>query len=134
MVENNKIRFDYLWRYLKNKIPFVNVSISKYYLGKTDLNIDDFEKRLIEKGYQYNYFSYTEKGQVSNMRKLYINIVNGIEEIRQVHIRLFSDNSIYVHDELAYEHDAIGHIKAKTLQRPNINDEHEIVRILKIKV
>lgn len=133
MIKNNKIRFDYLWRYLKNKIPFVNVSISKYYLGKTDLNIDEFEKRLIEKGYQYNYFSYTEKGQVSNMRKLYINIVNGIEEIRQIHIRLFNDNNIYVHDELAYEHDAIGHIKAKTLQRPNINDEHEIVRILKIK-
>lgn len=134
MLKNNKIRFDYLWRMIKNKIPFVNVPISKYYLGKTDLNIDEFEKRLIEKGYQYNYFSYTEKGQVSNMRKLYINIVNGIEEIRQVHVRLFNDNNIYVHDELAYEHDAIGHIKAKTLQRPNINDEHEIVRILKIKV
>ena len=133
MLKNNKIRFDYLWRMIKNKIPFVNVPISKYYLGKTDLNIDEFEKRLIEKGYQYNYFSYTEKGQVSNMRKLYINIVNGIEEIRQVHIRLFNDNNIYVHDELAYEHDAIGHIKAKTLQRPNINDEHEIVRILKTK-
>ena len=115
MLKNNKIRFDYLWRMIKNKIPFVNVSISKYYLGKTDLNIDEFEKRLIEKGYQYNYFSYTEKGQVSNMRKLYINIVNGIEEIRQIHIRLFNDNNIYVHDELAYEHDAIGHIKAKTL-------------------
>lgn len=134
MIKNNRIRFDYLWRMIKNKIPFVNVAISKYYLGKTDLNIDEFEKRLIAKGYQYNYFSYTEKGQVSNMRKLYINIVNGIEEIRQVHIRLFSDNSIYIHDELAYEHDAIGHIKAKTLQRPNINDEHEIVKILKIKV
>ena len=133
MIKNNKIRFDYLWRIIKNKIPFVNVPISKYYLGKTDLNIDEFEKRLIEKGYQYNYFSYTEKGQVSNMRKLYINIVNRIEEIRQVHIRLFNDNNIYVHDELAYEHDAIGHIKAKTLQRPNVNDEHEIVRILKIK-
>lgn len=133
MLKNNKIRFDYLWRYLKNKIPFVNVSISKYYLGRTIFEVDDFERILIEKGYQYNYFSYTEKGQISNMRKLYINIVNGIEEIRQVHIRLFNDNSIYVHDELAYEHDAIGHIKAKTLQRPNINDEHEIVKILKIK-
>ena len=133
MLKNNKIRFDYLWRYLKNKIPFVNVSISKYYLGRTIFEVDDFERILIEKGYQYNYFSYTEKGQISNMRKLYINIVNGIEEIRQVHIRLFNDNNIYVHDELAYEHDAIGHIKAKTLQRPNINDEHEIVKILKIK-
>lgn len=133
MIYNNRIRFDYLWRMIKNKIPFINVPISRYYLGKTDLNIDEFEKRLIEKGYQYNYFNYTEKGQVSNMRKLYINIVNEIEEIRQVHVRLFNDNNIYVHDELAYEHDAIGHIKAKTLQRPNVNDEHEIVRILKIK-
>lgn len=134
MLKNNRIRFDYLWRMIKNKIPFVNVPVSRYYLGRTDLNIDEFEKRLIEKGYQYNYFSYTEKGQVSNMRKLYINIVNGIDEIRQVHVRLFNNNNIYVHDELAYEHDAIGHIKAKTLQRPNINDEHEIVRILKIKI
>jgi len=133
MIKNNKIRFDYLWRMIKNKIPFVNVPISRYYLGKTNLNIDEFEKILIEKGYQYNYFSYTEKGQVSNMMKLYINIVNGIEKIRQVHVRLFNDNSIYVHDELAYEYDALGHVKAKTLQRPNINDEHEIVDILKIK-
>lgn len=134
MIENNRIRFDYLWRMIKNKIPFMNVPVSKYHLGRTIFKVDDFEKILIEKGYQYNYFSYTEKGQISNMRKLYINIVSGIEEIRQVHIRLFKNSSIYVHDELAYEYDALGHVKMKTLQRPNINDEHEIVKILKIKV
>lgn len=133
MIYDNRIRFDYLWRMIKNKIPFVNVPVSKYYLGRTIFKVIDFEKILIEKSYQYNYFSYTEKGQVSNMRKLYINVVNRNEEIRQIHIRLFKNGSIYVHDELAYEYDALGHIKAKTLQRPNVNDEHEIVRILKIK-
>lgn len=134
MIINNRIRFSHLWRIIKNKIPFVNVSKTRYHIGKTDISVNKFENKLIGASYQYNYFSYTEKGQISNMRRLYIEIVNGYEEIRQVHVRLFDDGSIYAHDELAYEYDALGHVKAKTLKRINTVDEQELVKILNIKV
>ena len=134
MIKNNRIRFNYLWRMIKNKIPFVNVPISKWYIGTSDISIEKFESLLISESYQYNYFSYTEKGQVSNMRKLYIEVVNGNEEIRQIHIRLFKDGTIYIHDELSYEYDALGHIKAKTIQRINSEIEHKLIKLLKIMV
>jgi hypothetical protein len=68
---------------------------------------------MIGIGYQYNYFSYTEDGQISNMRKLYMDGTT----IRQRHVRLFNDGCVYAHDELAYEHDAIGHTNAVTLDK-----------------
>ena len=130
MIYNNRIRFSHLWRMIKNKIPIINVPKSEWYLGKCTLNIEEFEKKLIGASYQYNYFSYTEKGQVSNMRKLYIEVVNGNDEIRQIHVRLFDDGTIYAHDELAYEYDAIGHIKAKTLRRINVITEQRLIGLL----
>ena len=134
MIYDNRIRFDYLWRFIKNKIPFVNVPISKWYIGKTDISIKKFESLLIGKAFQYNYFSYTEKGQVSNMRKLYIECINGDEEIRQIHLRLFKDGSIYAHDELAYEYDALGHVNTKSLKRINSINEHDLIKLLSILV
>jgi hypothetical protein len=74
--------------------------------------VQEFERRMISIGYQYNYFSFTERGQLTNMRKLYI--LNG--EVRQKHIRLFDDGQVYAHDELAYEFDALGHVNGRTLR------------------
>ena len=134
MMLNMKIKFSHVWRLIKNRIPFVNVPISKWYVGESNINIEKFESLLIGKSYQYNYFSYTEKGQVSNMRKLYIEIVNGYDEIRQIHVRLFKDGSIYAHDELAYEYDALGHVNTESLKRINSTIEHDLIRLLSIMV
>ena len=129
-----KIKFSHLWRLIKNRIPFVNVPVSKWYIGKSDISIEKFELLLIGKAFQYNYFSYTEKGQVSNMRKLYTEFINGDEEIRQIHVRLFKDGSIYAHDELAYEYDALGHVNTKSLKRINSIDEHDLIKLLSIMI
>ena len=129
-----KIKFSHLWRLIKNRIPFVNVPVSKWYIGKSDISIEKFELLLIGKAFQYNYFSYTEKEQVSNMRKLYTEFINGDEEIRQIHVRLFKDGSIYAHDELAYEYDALGHVNTESLKRINSTIEHDLIRLLSIMV
>jgi len=114
----NRIDFSRLWRCLKSRIPFLCRERSGYRIRMDELvDVDEsyiqaFERKMIGIGYQYNYFSFTERGQVSNMRKLYI--LNG--EVRQKHIRLFDDGHVHAHDELAYEFDAIGHVNGNTLR------------------
>ena len=113
-----RIDFSRLWRCLKSRIPFLCRERSDYpvhideLVDVSEFGIQAFERKMISIGYQYNYFSYTERGQVSNMRKLFI--LNG--EVRQKHIRLFDDGLVYAHDELAYEFDAIGHVNGRTLR------------------
>jgi len=128
MQSKTKLNFSYLWRSVKNRIPFWHVGRSKYKIGKTDLSVDEFELELVKLGYQYNYFSYTENGQTSNMRKLYLEN----DQIRQIHIRLFKDYEVRMHDELAYEYDAIGHINAVSLKRLGMLEENRLVDILRI--
>ena len=82
---------------------------------------EDFIKALTPLGFQYNYFSYTDKDQTCNIRKTYIHREktsnNTIKTtLRQHHLRLYKDGEIRGHDEIAYEEDAIAHEKGKTLQ------------------
>jgi len=131
MLQNKtRLNFSYLWRKIKQKLPFGHTARSRYTIGKTILSLHEFELELVKLGYQYNYFSYTEKGQISNMRKLYLDN----NQIRQTHIRLFKDYEVRMHDELAYEYDAIGHINAVSLKRLGIVEENRLVDVLGIKV
>ena len=114
----NRIDFSRLWRCVKSRIPFLCRERSGYLVHMDELvnvsraGVRAFERKMISIGYQYNYFSFTERGQVSNMRKLYL--LNG--EVRQKHIRLFDDGHVHAHDELAYEFDALGHVNGFTLR------------------
>lgn len=122
-----KIQFSHLWRKIKNKIPFFHTPRTRFNVGHCSLSVDQFEHTLIQIGYQYNYFSYTEKGQVSNMRRLYME--NGV--IRQIHIRLFNDGEVMMHDELAYEHDAMAHVDAVSLKYPDANEVATVMTVIK---
>lgn len=126
-----RIDFSRIWRYVKGDIPFFNRERSGYLIctcagDRNKPDVHEFEKILIGMGYQYNYFSYTEHGQLSNMRKLYTSGIND-EVFRQVHIRLFDDGSVHAHDEFTYEYDAIGHINGVTLRELDYIDKMSIV-------
>lgn len=59
--------------------------------------------RLIAMGYQWDYFAYHDDGEIISMRKLY--------DRRQIHVRVFRDGEIRMHDELNYEFEPIDHLK-----------------------
>lgn len=124
-----RIDFSRIWRCLKSKIPFLCRERSDYLMHVTKLSVNAFEKRMIAYGFQYNYFSYTERGQVSNMRKLYI---AGMDDsvIRQIHVRLFDDGYVHAHDELAYEYDALGHTNGLTLREVDYVEKMLITDLL----
>lgn len=66
-----------------------------------------FYKALIEIGYQYNYLSLQEKGQVMNVRRL--------TGAMQYHLRLFSDGEVRGHYEYNYEFCPQAHLHGEGL-------------------
>lgn len=110
------LNFSMIWRKIKSLIPFVTTDRTPFSLGMTSCEVNEFENRLIRNGYQYNYFSFHEKGQVTNMRKLFI--VNEVDKkvIRQYHVRLFKDGEVRAHEEYAYEESMFKHVNGITIQ------------------
>lgn len=106
-----KIQFYYLSSNLIRKLfPFKGRQ--KFVLTNVDpltLPKEEFEKRLIKLGYQLNYLSYLDEGEIVNLRKLYIS-AEPLYKIRQFHIRYYNNGEIRAHDELSYEEDAIAHL------------------------
>jgi hypothetical protein len=94
-----------------------------YHVGwlKT-VNVDVIEENLIRDGWQPNYFSFGDKGQVTSMRKMYISPEG---YWKQYHTRVFIDGEICGHNELAYEENAIAHEQGiGTTELPqNIKDD-----------
>ncbi len=124
-----KIRFYYLWDNIVRKF-FPYKGRQDYMLMKIDpqtLSKEEFAKRLISLGYQFNYFSYEDKGEIMNLRKLYI---SSDSTIRQYHIRYYTDGEIRAHDELSYEEDAIGHRDGVSMTEIPIEEVTLIVSIL----
>lgn len=100
-----KVKFWQLWKqYVLNR--FSN-GREDYPIGSTPLrDIDDIEGRLLNLGYQPNYFSYGDQGQITSMRRMYV----GADNIWwQWHVRVHEDGEIRGHVELSYEEDAIRH-------------------------
>lgn len=115
-----------------------------YLIGFTSLsvnNLDDrlsesIEDKLIEIGYQPNYFSYGDMGQVTSMRRLLSQIENNpISKYynqriwKQYHIRVFDDHEVRGHYEIAYEEDAEDHVKG--IESCPVPDE-ELMKIINV--
>ncbi len=103
----NNIRLYYLTRKLKS--IFASTKRGVYPEFSTDLSPDEAYRVLIGLGFQWNYVSYHEKGEVLNVRKLY--------DDRQIHVRLFNDKIVTVHDELNYDFHPFEHLKGVSLRR-----------------
>jgi len=101
-----------------------------YVLTKVDpetLHEDDFAMKLITIGYQFNYFSFQDKDEVMNLRKLYI---SPQYQIRQYHVRLYSDGEIRAHDELSYEEDAVGHVDSVSMGQISTVEKDKIIQVI----
>lgn len=99
-----KVKFWQVWKkYILNS--FKNER-EPFHIGWTPLkDIDEIEERLINIGYQPNYFSFGDQGQITSMRKMFVD--NDIWW--QWHVRIHEDGEIRGHEELSYEEDAIRH-------------------------
>ena len=108
-----RIHFHYLWRWLKELFTEDHPRTPFYQFALTPpLDEVGLMHRLIGLGFQWNYWSYHEAGEVINMRRCYV--LDGT--IRQEHVRIFKDGVVRAHDELAYEEDAIGHLRGETVR------------------
>lgn len=94
----------------------------------TEENIMKVETQLIGIGYQPNYFSFADEGQITSMRRMYID-VNGYW--RQIHIRVHEDGEIRGHDELSYEESAIEHVKGEGAKEITQSTRTNVLAILK---
>lgn len=81
-----------------------------------------FYKALIEIGYQYNYLSMQEKGQVMNVRRL--------AGAMQYHLRLFSDGEVRGHYEYNYEFDPEAHLRGESLAEIDAAEKRRIKKAL----
>jgi hypothetical protein len=116
-----KIKMWQLWKKyvlnaFKNEREEYHIGYLHYSEGKSDLVcipteelIETIESILIILGYQPNYFSFGDQGQVTSMRKMYVD-PEGFW--RQIHIRVHEDGEIRGHDELSYEESAIEHVNS----------------------
>ncbi len=124
-----KIQFYYLWNNLVRKLfPFKGRQ--EYVLTKIDpkiLSKEEFEKKLIEINYQFNYFSFQDKDELTNLRRLY---VSPDLKIRQFHIRYYSDGEVRAHDELSYEEDAIGHVDSVSMTEIPTSEKELLIKCL----
>ena len=122
-----RIRFHRIWRFIKQlftpdmpRTPYFQFSI------ETPFDEGRVLRALINIGFQWNYWSYFEKGQVINVRRCYVE--DGI--IRQEHVRIFEDGEVRAHDELAYEESAVGHLRGETVRNVKPSTQEELRRAL----
>jgi len=81
-----------------------------------------FYEKLIGLGYQYNYLSYQEQGQVMNVRKLI--------GVKQIHLRLYKDGAVHGHYELNYEFYPKGHLHGEMLTVIPNSELNKIKKVL----
>ncbi len=124
-----KIQFYYLWNNLVRKFfPFKGRQ--EFILTKIDpriLSKEEFAIRLINIGYQFNYFSFEDKDETMNLRKLYI---SPNYKIRQYHIRLYNDGEVRAHDEISYEEDAVAHIDGVSSGDIPLIEKEKIIQVI----
>jgi hypothetical protein len=75
----------------------------RFLVGRTKLPPDTIFQKLVAAGYQWDYFAYNDDGEQVSMRKLY--------RERQIHIRVFEDGTIRMHDEFNYEIEPVKHLQ-----------------------
>jgi len=139
MLFETKIKMWQLWkRYVLNAFKSER---EEYHLGwmhldrtesdlkwmPTEQNIIDVEAKLINIGFQPNYFSFGDKGQVTSMRRMYVD-VDGYW--RQHHIRIHEDGEVRGHDELSYEESAIDHVKGNGAVEIPVKEHMKILLVI----
>ena len=123
-----KIKWNHLWRELR-------FMVQRYVLRKEVdrgpffiINIEEpipLFRKLIELGFQPNYFAYNEDGEIWNIRRLrYYGA-----ELWQEHVRIFPDE-VRGHFEIAYEADAVRHFNASTLQQLPSSTLDELLTVI----
>lgn len=118
-----KLILNHILRKIKSYIPFIqNIGRQSYLEFKTNLNSDEIYNRLIPFGYQINYVGYNDKGEVLSLRKLY--------GVRQIHLRLFDDGEVRIHDEYNYEFYPIEHLNGLTFQNLDEGTIQQLKEIL----
>ena len=103
-----KLILNYVIRKIKSYIPFLNIEREPYPEFKTNMLPEAIYNNLIPFSFQVNYISYQDKDEILNLRKLYGE--------RQIHLRLFEDYEIRLHDEWNYEFYPIGHLDGESLK------------------
>ncbi len=96
-----------------------------YVLGRTQLTMDECYEALIPICYQYDYFAWEDVGEGLSVRKLYGD--------RQIHVRVFTDGEVRVHDEFNYEYSPLGHYNGETLMNPAPEELEKITAALKVE-
>lgn len=88
-----------------------------FMVGVTHLEEDEAFRRLIQlKKYSPDYLAFFDKGQRISMRYLY--------DKRQVHVRVFDDGTITMHDEPNYDYDPMAHLRdAPQMPAPELVQE-----------
>ena len=90
-----------------------------YLLGNTYSNIDEAYEKLIEAGYQWDYFAWEDVHEGVSARKLY--------KDRQIHVRVFYGGEVRVHDEYNYEIEPLKHYHSESLTTPS-QEEIDIIK------
>lgn len=109
---------------LKKRLGFVNER-EPYVIGQTSFTMDKCYEALIPICYQFNPVAWEDVGEGLSVRKLYSD--------RQIHVRVFEDGEVRVHDELNYEFDPLGHYNGRTLTIPAPEELEKIMAALKVE-
>jgi len=81
--------------------------------------------RLLERGFQPNYFALVDQGELYNLRRL----IQWAGKLYQEHLRIFPDE-LRGHLEIAYDYelgDAIEHVKGTTIQQLSPSTVQELL-------
>jgi len=116
MLVNNIIRW------IKEHIPFMETKRSEFFKFHTHDKPAFIYESLIPFGYQTDYISYTEKGEVLNIRYLY--------DKRQIHIRVYKDDEVRMHDEYNYEFYPIAHLNGESVRKVDRKTVEQLKEIL----
>lgn len=96
-----------------------------YKVGRTPLDRDGAYRALIGIGYQTDRYVWEDVGQGLSVRKLYGE--------RQIHVRIFLDGQVRVHDEFNPEFKSWSHYNRETLTVPDTEELKKIHEALKIE-
>lgn len=122
-------RFKYLFqKYILRRKP----GRQRFFIIKIEPEmVDTVYDELLKRGFQPNYFSYYDSGEVCNVRRLAKNRQLFLEhkEGFQEHVRVFP-NEIRGHYEIKYEEDAKRHLDGSTVTSLSRGTNQEIKQIV----